>query len=508
MRRSLALVLTVALVVLMAPNAALAQSATLEPPATPVGEQIAWLLDVSRLLPMSEAEAVEHFSPSLLAAAPVAFINAGLAAISGPLGLTLIRYDGDDTAARFLLSGVGLWIGRIRLDTEGRIDELPISAYLPAPATWEELDDRLAAVAPRTALLAAKITDGRCQPVHGVSPRRVMPLASGFKLYVLGALAHEVRRGEAGWDEPLAIRDDWKSLSSGEFQTFPAGTTLPLREYANAMISISDNTATDHLIGRLGRARVEAQQLRFAMAEAWRNAPFLTTRELFVLKLTDYPRLARTFERLPNLLQRLYLAQVVDNLPPPPIESAESWTTPRSIDTIEWFGSPADICRALAGLDRQAGTPGLEPVDQALSLNDGLLWLDPENWSQTWFKGGNEVGVLTYSYLARTGDETFVVSAMVSDPSAEVADSAGSELRALIRGAFALAAAIPAADIVIADKLPSLTAAEAMALRRLGLDRERLRRSSSFTPTMTSSSGTTTPPVTVRVVVNRILTRK
>jgi hypothetical protein len=165
MRRSLALVLTVALVVLMAPNAALAQSATLEPPATPVGAQVAWLLDVSRLLPMSEAEAVEHFSPSLLAAGPVAFINAGLAAISGPFGLTLIRYEGDDDAAGFLLSGVGLWIGRIRLDTEGRIDELPLSAYLPAPATWKELDDRLAAVAPRTALLAAKITDGR-------SPRR------------------------------------------------------------------------------------------------------------------------------------------------------------------------------------------------------------------------------------------------------------------------------------------------------------------------------------------------
>jgi hypothetical protein len=115
-------------------------------------------------------------------------------------------------------------------------------------------------------------------------------------------------------------------------------------------------------------------------------------------------------------------------------------------------------------------------VDQALSLNDGLLWLDPENWSQTWFKGGSEVGVLTYSYLARTGDETFVVSAMVSDPSAEVAESAGSELRALIRGAFALAAGVPAAGIAVADiPSPSLTAAEAMAVRRLGLDRDRLR---------------------------------
>ena len=335
---------------------------------------------------------------------------------------------------------------------------------MPAPATWEELDDRLAAVAPRTALLAAKVADGHCEQVHGVSPRHVMPLASGFKLYVLGALAHEVQRGAAAWDEPLAIRDDWKSLPSGVFQTFPPGTTLSLREYANAMISISDNTATDHLMGRLGRIRVEAQQLRFGMADLRRNAPFLTTRELFILKFTDYPRIARIFERLPSPLQRLYLAGVVDKLPLPPIESFESWTTPRSIDTIEWFGSPGDICRAFAGLDQQARTPGLEPVGQALSLDDGGLWLDPETWSQTWFKGGAEVGVLTLSYLARTGAETYVVSAMVSDPTAEVPEIAQQELEALIRGAFALAAGVPAAaDIPAAG----LHAVEAKALRRL-----------------------------------------
>ena len=237
------------------------------------------------------------------------------------------------------------------------------------------------------------------------------------------------------------------------------------------MISISDNTATDHLLRRLGRARVEAQQPRFRVADHRRNAPFLTTRELFALKLTDYPRLARTFERLPSILQRLYLAGVVDNLPLPPIESVESWTTPRSIDTIEWFGSPADICRAFAGLDWQAGTAGLEPVGQALSLNDGGLWLDPGTWSQTWFKGGSEVGVLTLSYLARTGDETYVVSAMVSDPSAEVVEIAPFELRALIRGAFTLAAGVSAADIPSAG-LPAL---DATALRRLVLQPDQRR---------------------------------
>jgi hypothetical protein len=301
----------------------------------------------------------------------------------------------------------------------------------------------LAALAPRTALLVAKITDGRCEAIHGVSPLRLMPLASSFKLYVLGALAREVQRGAAMWDEALAIRDDWKSLGSGVFQTFPPGTLLSLRQYANAMISISDNTATDHLMGRLGRVRVEAQQLRFGMAAFRHNAPFLTTRELFTLKLTDYPRMATIFAGLPSPLQRVYLAGVVDELPLPSAESVESWTTPRSIDTIEWFASPADICRAFAGLETQAATPGLEPVGDALSLEDGALLLDPDTWRQTWFKGGSELGVLTLNYLARTSDETYVVSAMVSDPSVALRPNAQQELKALIRGAFALAAGVP-----------------------------------------------------------------
>ena len=145
---------------------------------------------------------------------------------------------------------------------------------------------------------------------------------------------------------------------------------------------------------------------------------------------------------------------------------------PRSIDTIEYFGSPTDICRAFAGLDEQARTHGLEPVGQALSLNDSGLWLDPGTWWQTWFKGGSEIGVLTLSYLARTGDDTYVVSAMVSDPSAGLAEIAPIELKALIRGAFAIAAGVPAAADIPAAFLP---AAAGKALRRLGLPRDQPR---------------------------------
>ena len=50
--------------------------------------------------------------------------------------------------------------------------------------------------------------DGTCEPVEGVSADTVRPLGSGFKLYVLGALARAVRTGRASWDQQLAIVED------------------------------------------------------------------------------------------------------------------------------------------------------------------------------------------------------------------------------------------------------------------------------------------------------------
>jgi hypothetical protein len=416
------------------------------PPDTPAGRQLAWLLDVSRRLPMTEAEARAHLSATFLAAVPVADLNAVLAAVAGPDGLILLRHRPAGTALRFLVRGADQdWLGLIAVDPAGLVDTLTIAPFAAAPTSWSELDRRLRALAPQVSLLVARLPERsqRCRPVHGVAPDRIRPLASGFKLYVLGALARAVAGGRASWDEPLAIRDGWKSLPTGILQDEPAGTELPLRRYADLMISISDNTATDHLIGRLGRSAVERQQVHFGLSRPRLNTPWLTTRELFTLKLTGWPQLARTYAALPPAGRRLLLGLVVDRLPLPTPAPAADWTGPRAIDSVEWFGSPADICRAFAGLRRQAATPGLAPVASALSINDGGLWLDPADWRTTWFKGGAEPGVLTLNYLARTtAGATYVVSAMLSDPAAPIPDTAAGELQALVRGGFALAAGL------------------------------------------------------------------
>jgi hypothetical protein len=407
-------------------------------PDTPVGRQVSWLLEASHRLPLSAPEAAQHFSPSVLSAVPLVSLNLILAGIAGPGGLELVSYsESGSTASAEVTGNNRTWVMNVAVDASGLIAGLIFRR--PAPTSWSELESRLQALAPDVSFLAAEVTgDGSCTPVDEVAADAARPLGSAFKLYVLGALARAVQTGRASWDQQLAIRDDWKSLPSGELQNLPAGTQLPLSTYADEMISISDNTAADHLIHFLGRRAVERQQRRFGMERPRANEPFLTTRELFQLKLHDYPSLALPYEHLDRDGRRDYLSEQIDSLPLPALNAPR--TDPRRIDSLEWFASPNDICRAFAGLQRQAEDPALGEVGHALSLNGAGVGLDPQCWKTVWFKGGSEPGVLTLNFLATTAEgRTCVVSAMVSDPKVAFDENlTAAEALALVGGAFTL----------------------------------------------------------------------
>ena len=412
-------------------------------PATPVGEQLGWLITASRRLPLSTAELQAHFDQTLIGAAGgTDALNAALSTVAGANGLTLVSVlSATPTSVTAIVDGARRWQLTVAVDTDGLLASLTLIPYQPSPSSWAELDRRLHAVAPDVSFQASRLTaDGRCLPVHRVAADTPRPLGSAFKLYVLAALADAVASGRAAWDEQLAIRDDGKSLPSGVLQNAPAGTTLTLEQYAQYMISISDNTAADHLIHRLGRDQVQRERDRAGMRRPALDVPFLTTRELFQFKAApDYPGPLQTYLRLPIAQRLRYLTDVID---PRPLTGLAGWQQPRAVDTLEWFASPTDICHVYATLARAAGTSAGAPVAGILSLNTGGLGLDPARWPSTWFKGGSEPGVLTLTYLARTTDGArYVVSVAASD-SQHAPDEATAvpELLALARGGFQLAA--------------------------------------------------------------------
>jgi beta-lactamase class A len=401
--------------------------------------QLRWVLDATGRAPVPEAELRQHFTAGFLdAAGGSAGVNAALATF-GPQRLVTVVADQPTVAQAKIRGPVATLLVTVRVDAAGLIGGL---LFAPAPArSWSELDNRLHRLAPRISFATATLDPyGRTRLLHGVNAGTARPLGSAFKLYVLGALAHGVAAGQVRWDQPLAIRDDWKSLPSGVLQDRPAGTVLSLREYANYMISISDNTAADHLIHTLGRDAVEAEVRRFGNREAADNTPFLTTRELFTLKWYRYPTVARQYLALP----RAHRTAALERLGRVPLDQIAFVPEPRLADRIEWFGSPLDICRAYAGLRRLNSQPSAD----ALSINDGGIGLDRATFPTVWFKGGSEPGVLTLNYFAATATGTVVVaSVMAHDPDrAFDEDAVAVEGLGLVRGGIELAAAGAAAS--------------------------------------------------------------
>jgi hypothetical protein len=158
-----------------------------------------------------------------------------------------------------------------------------------------------------------------------------------------------------------------------------------VQRVATGMISISDNTAENMLIALLGRAAVQAAARASGMADPALDVPFLTTRELFVLKLHDWPKLAQRYLALGTAGRQALLSGTVDQVPDSTL-SATGWTGPRDIGSIEWFASPADICRVFASLATLAGAPKLAPLVGILERNPGGMSLNPSRWRPVWFR--------------------------------------------------------------------------------------------------------------------------
>jgi hypothetical protein len=335
--------------------------------------------------------------------------------------------------------GAGVTLAACASSSRSSSETKPSSSSDAATASaWSNIDHDLRGLGPDVGFLAARVSrSGTCQPVHRIASSTPRPTASQFKLFVVGTLANQIAAGRISWDQTVTVQDATKSLGNGQgsLQDSPAGTAVSVEDVATKMISISDNTAADMLIGLVGRDSVEAQVRRWA-AHASADEPFLTTRETLLLHYAA--GLAGRYLATPRDQRAAFLASQVDPLPLTAVASGYS-QDPRYVDTIEWFASPDDICRAFAGLQRLTKRPALSPLSTVLSREVGGIGLDASEWSTVWFKGGSESGVLTLGWLATNSrGKTFVVEAMVSNPHAALSADSIAQLVALGRQAFGL----------------------------------------------------------------------
>jgi beta-lactamase class A len=93
---------------------------------------------------------------------------------------------------------------------------------------------------------------------YGLREAEPVRTASTIKLPILCALFQEVEAGRAKWDETILLREEDKVSGSGVLHEFSAGLRLPLRDIANVMIVVSDNTATNLILDRITADTVNA----------------------------------------------------------------------------------------------------------------------------------------------------------------------------------------------------------------------------------------------------------
>jgi hypothetical protein len=281
---------------------------------------------------------------------------------------------------------------------------------------WAGLDRQVSQYAPTSNLLVAELSAEACQTIHAYNADEQLAIASTFKIYVLGEVARQVQDGILSWETPVTITDKLRSMPSGDYAWMPAGRQATVRELAAAMMTFSDNTATDHLIARLGRENVERAFAAYGHGDPAVNQPLLLTRELFAIKMWQSADWMARYVAAPDDEQLQILTSEIDDVTINPSGGWGHWNGPTAIEGIEWFASAEDLCRAAKELWAIGGEPGLEPVREILTLNRGGV-ADTTLWPQAGYKGGYEAGVVNATYvLERHDGRVFFVSVGFNHP--------------------------------------------------------------------------------------------
>jgi hypothetical protein len=230
------------------------------------------------------------------------------------------------------------------------------------------------------------------------NPNDVFAIGSAFKLYILGALELSIERGLHQWDEILPLKEEWKSLPSGIMHTWPSGSKVTLMEYAEKMISISDNTAADHLLYLLGRENIESMLLPMGNTHESAYLPFLSTLEMFKLKWAVKPADAEEFVAS-DKSERLKMLEELKAVPRSAVGgNGVPQAKPTLIDQLEWFATTQENCKAMFWLASRNSPQIRKILSESVPIRTDA-GAEDSHWAYAGFKGGSEPGVINMTFL-------------------------------------------------------------------------------------------------------------
>lgn len=297
---------------------------------------------------------------------------------------TLIGPTGD----RFTLS--------IVIDSSGLIRGLGLGPELVIPPLrdWDELDAALDVPGVTSTALVARLVDDRWVSLYERSPDRLMPTGSAYKLYLLRALARAIEAGTVRWDEELTLLPQLRSLPTGEMQDLPDGARATVREVAHKMIAMSDNTAADMVLHRLGRDAVHRAVVDSGHQDPDVLRPFLSSRELFEIGWGDDPSLLPEW----SAGDRARRYELLRRIERPLTTRMRDLNRPVYHLGLDWFLSARDVANALAGVWRDTTRDRTGTIREIVTTYPGVP-IDGERWPVAVFKGGSSPGVVMFCWL-------------------------------------------------------------------------------------------------------------
>jgi len=141
----------------------------------------------------------------------------------------------------------------------------PAAAQTDAPLQ-RELQSAVAAYHGKAALYAIDLRGGKTVAVNADTP---VPTASVIKLAILFDALKQIEEGRASFADRLVLTKDNQVGGSGVLGLFDTPLTVTLKDALTMMIVVSDNTATNLAIDKLGLRNIDARIASLGLRETW-----------------------------------------------------------------------------------------------------------------------------------------------------------------------------------------------------------------------------------------------
>lgn len=194
-----------------------------------------------------------RFSP-MIYGARLLILGIGIGVISGTVLSVLSSLGRLGSSAATSSANLGLESQQSPTPTPVGVETLPLSVQLNQEI--KNLKQQILALTPENSNLkpGVLLLDLDTGGYVDINSESAFMAASTIKVPILVAFFQAVDEGKIRLDETLTMQDQHIAGGSGDMQYKPAGTEFTAFETATKMIVISDNTATNMLIERLGGA--------------------------------------------------------------------------------------------------------------------------------------------------------------------------------------------------------------------------------------------------------------